>query len=437
MNAQETAACRIRPTAFGAQKTVIYALTVFLIFQNVFVLLLASLSITGRFLTSVYFVKEMLIFVGIALLFLKFKFSFRVQTHDFWALVFLSIAIMSIFKTPSNLMSAAVSAKLYIMPMFLFFMGRAMFRKVSENVFEAMFVSIFVAVTVLSVVIYLFPADVLVSMNINELFKGKLLSVDSVLGVPKNFFTIFCNTLIKRNVGPFFDPLALAFFLVPIVFYFRYRSQNGLYRFGYWILLALLISTITRAVILAYFLTIILLAKHRSGTLVLRKKTMALIGLGSITILSVAIEYLLKIVDPSTWGHLFAYKTHIGNIVSHPLGIGYFRKGNVQVDLGFHSTESIYLAMMLENGMPFLIVFILFLLPCYKRVESVSMTALGKVSLSSLICYAIASFTTEHWFAVTSSSLFWIILGYTCSLRDGIGALHENGDRDNIYALRA
>jgi hypothetical protein len=401
------------PHRYGLKRYLLFAFVFILLFQNSIALLFATADIPTYIIKLVFIIKEALIPLLLVLIIIP---TFRIRnlaSPDKWAIIYLAAVVVSAIYSYTDMKTSIMEIKFYMYPMLLYLIGRHFgYSIVRQNINKLMLFTVFTFIC-FSFLYYGIGFGVLQDLNVSELFKAKGARVSDQLGVPWNFYSHFQDHLMVRCVGPFFDPLTAGFFSLLLLSYYRHKKKGDM---DYIIFSALILSTLltlTRAIIGSFLITL-LFTRVKNGKYVFYRKALLAIGVVIAAAIILNLNYFLTVADPSSWGHLYAYKTHIGNILTHPLGVGYFRLSDDQVpDLGFIPTESIYLTMALENGIPLLLIFAIFLYSLHRYFSKYSSGTIQFVAYTSLIGYFIASLTTEHLFALTSCGLFWLFLGFS------------------------
>jgi hypothetical protein len=216
---------------------------------------------------------------------------------------------------------------------------------------------------------------------------------------------------VNRFIGPFMDPLATAFFVVPLLCYYYVHNNPLKNKVLFFLLLLLLLLTITKAIILGTFVILFLVRKKKKEY----KSYMFLVFI-AIPIMAIVLalfyDKIIHNVDPSTYGHLYAYYSNINAFIQNPFGYGYFRYAE-NLPILFKSTETIFFSVLLEQGIFAFFIFIAALITTYRYLSArINLDKNVVVVYCSFNIYILASFTTEHFLAITSSLIFWILLGH-------------------------
>jgi hypothetical protein len=413
-----------------------------LLFQNSFSLIISSVYGTNS--TIIFLLKDFLI-IGFVLLILATRKSYIITKPD---LVVFIMAITYVTQSIANyngIMPLILSLKYFISPLLLYYVGRYWFRGINLKTI-CQFIILMVLITFfISIGYLLIEKKDLIDMNIWTVFESKGQDVQGgrfIDGFPANFYSYYGGYRIMRLFGPFLDPLTTGFFLVPLLSFSKIQAVE--YKRFFWkliflLLFALLLLSQTRAILFS-FIAASFIVRCKNG----KYKMVPLgwiFGAIVISIASIVINYqaLISFVDPSTWGHLNAYYSIIAKFSQEPLYKLLIGTG-IPEDLVV-GNESLFTSMIVYNGILYLILFNWFVITAVKNLSN-SYAKLRYISLVSMITYYFASFTTEHWFATTSSGLFWILLGMSINDEKTIFLLcwnrkrEPNEDIDNIYALR-
>lgn len=402
----------INPTGFPLKTFLLYIFVALVLFQNLIGLFFSAINFPTAAIKLVFIFKEALIPVlALLIIFPSFKLK-NFSATDKWALLYIAATAISGLHAYSGIKTSLMQIKFYLFPVFLYFIGKHLgYIVLRKNINKILSVMV-IAFIGFSIFYYCIGFGILQDLNIKGLFNAKGSGVDEEIGLPLNYYSRFGGHLYIRCIGPFLDPLTSGFFALLLLFYMRFKPKKGLDYILYAALIFTVFLTLTRAVIGAFLITL-LFTRIRNGRFFFAHKTLLAIGVIIILAIGLNINYLLSIADPSTWGHLYAYKSHVEYLFSHPFGLGYFRQSGMQPEeLQFGPTESIFLTMALENGIPLLIIFLFFLYSLHRFFQRHSYGTIQFVAYSSFIGYLIASLTTEHLFAVTSCGLFWIYCGF-------------------------
>ena len=384
-----------------------------LLVQNTLALIFAG-TFHGLGVSLLFYLKELFIVVMFFLtLLVNRKYKFDV-VDNLAMVIFIFTLILCVFSF-NNIATTLYRLKFYLGPLILFFIGRYYFSNISFNNIQVLFVITSFIILCYSYLYLFIDRSQLLNLNITDVFVSKgqdpnLLSLND--GFPINFDSYYEGKEFHRAFGLFLDPLAMGFFLVPYLFYYRYESicKRRPYDYlVYFLLFLLLLLTQTRAIILSYMFACIAVRIRKGTPRILSSKIIVLCVLSIIVTIIALYKVIIDYADPSTWGHLIAYANIIKNYanidsINLIFGSGYSEEtafGN----------ESIFTTMITHNGLIYFILFNTFIYRAYNIMKNNIHLKLNLITISSLIVYYLASFTTEHWFATTSSAVFWILLG--------------------------
>ena len=232
--------------------------------------------------------------------------------------------------------------------------------------------------------------------------------IENPNGMPTNFFFFHDNgTVTPRAFGAFFDPLETGFFSAALFFSLYETHRRRLARFAGVLCVfvaLLLLLTLTRAIIFGVAFVVIysLLRKRGIASLPI---WLALVAAGLFVVAAILnIESLAASLDPSSVGHLNAYLniSVTSALIGSPPDPGAPR-----------GSESLYLTILIELGALVLVAYVVWFASIYRTLLRNYDFPYMRPALESMFIYILASFTTEHWFAITSGSLFWLLLGNT------------------------
>lgn len=393
------------------KKSSFVLLLVALIFQNSIALVLSSISGSG--VSLVFLSKEMVISLTVFLT-LLFKSKFEITKPDRIVLILVCSYIVLSLLTFNGLPPLLYGIKYFVIPMILYATGRYWFHDLdTKTIFELFTIAIF-TVIVLSIAYLLIDKNLLLDLNIWTVFESKGQDVTGgrfLDGFPVNFYSYYGDYRLMRLFGPFFDPLSTGFFLVPLLFFAKQQAwgKGIAWKLIYIVLFILLLLTQTRAILLAYIATLFFLRSGKEGYKLMSIKWIVVSIMVIIAAVVANYNILLKFVDPSTWGHLKAYYRIFTELKDESFFTLLLGRG-IPEDLNI-GNESLFTSMIAYNGLLYFFIFNCFIVSVFKNLSRNVNAPLNYVVLASMIAYYLASFTTEHWFATTSSGLFWVLLG--------------------------
>jgi hypothetical protein len=241
-----------------------------------------------------------------------------------------------------------------------------------------------------------------VHQKLNEAARGD----ETYNGMPTNFFYFHTDgSVSNRAFGAFFDPLETAFFGGTLFFFLYETHRRKLVRYaGVLTLLVglLLMLTLTRAIIVGVAFVLLFSLVRKRGIVALPIWLALAVGAVSVVAAVLNIQMLLMSLDPSTVGHLNAYRN---------VGITSALIGSPPDPGAPRGSESLYLTILVELGVGALAVYVVWFVSIYRSLLREYELPFMRAGLESMFVYLVASFTTEHWFAFTSGSLFWFLLG--------------------------
>ena len=340
-------------------------------------------------------------------------------------LLIISLILLTVVITFINGASAQIAIeriRFFIFPMLLILIGKHFFRNLTFPSIRSIFIIIAVFTCIISIIYYgvfICREDLLLEGNITKIYETKNANAALWHGFQANFYTLINPSHeVKRIFGPFFDPLALGFFLVPFLFLCRYElKQRTTFRLLmlYVVLICLLLLSFTRSIIIAYFFTCFAIRIRDRHVGILSTKWI-IIALALVTV--VLVFYFDEITlraDPSSWGHLNAYADRLNLLISsHPRDI---LLGQRIAEGSILKSESLFVTILLQNGVLYLFLFFVFIFMAASRLRRQIESPLNLIVFSSLFVYLLASLTTEHFFATTSCAVFWILLGISLGNR--------------------
>jgi hypothetical protein len=339
------------------------------------------------------------------------------RTENIAIAIVLLIALLAVAKGTA-LYNVGDQLKFYMVPFVLFFVGRGLAPFRSERQL-GLFLMVVAGLYVFFGISYeLIGREALSDIGLKTLLSQKFSDVgrgsdEFVYGYPTNFW-LFLNgggIQIPRAFGALFDPLATAFFGMPLCFYLweahRRKAIAGAGLMA--VAVALSISlTLTRSIIIG--IALVSLASR------LFKKGVATVPLWPAAVLFIAVAIGMAMnshaaillvessLDPSSIAHFEAYLKWDAStsLLGHRFAYDAPR-----------GEESLYLTIFFESGIAGLICFLTWFGHLYFRLRKSVDDPYARAAFESFVVYFVASFTTEHWFASTSGSLFWFLLGNT------------------------
>ncbi len=387
-----------------------------LLLQNSIALLIVSfIDIKPDFI----FISKELYIVTLLLVLIIIKKKYLISKIDKIIILIISYLIVVAIGSYHGITSTIYGLRYYIVPFSLLFLGKFFFNELTEDDYNKTLTIAIILLLFLSIFYVVVDKYTLLGLNISKVFeaKGKIVAGTGFYkDFPLNFFSFYGEKVYRRLVGPFFDPLAIGFFLVPLLFYCRYEvspKYNITNHIFYLSLIVLLIFSQTRAIILSFMLTTLVIKKSNQGKFVINNNLLIILVAFIIAIVIVIIFSSIGELDPSSRAHLSSYYNFINHMRHITLREFLIGQGFPE-DLNFGS-ESIFLSMIIHNGFIFFILFNYFVYSVYRHITINMNNTIRLNAASSLIAYYLASFTTEHWFAITSSGIFWIILGISLS----------------------
>lgn len=370
-----------------------------------------------------YAVKFLLLAAGIWLIVATKMLPRFGNTEKLAAVIGLVIIILAVAKgTP--LYYIADQLKFYMTPFILFFVGRSLVPFRSERQL-AMFLMVVASLYVFLGLSYeLIGRDALSDIGLKSLLSQKFSDVgrgsdEFVYGYPTNFW-LFLNggaIRIPRAFGALFDPLATAFFGMPLCLYlWEAHRRRAIAGAGFMVaVVAFSISlTLTRSIILGIVLVFLASRVFKKGIAAIPLWPAAIVffvvvAIGMTMNSHAAILLVESTLDPSSIAHFEAYLKWDAstNLLGHRFAYDAPR-----------GEESLYLTIFFESGIVGLITFLAWFAHLYCRLRNSISSPYVRAAFESFVVYFVASFTTEHWFAATSGSLFWFLLGNTLTVAE-------------------
>lgn len=385
-----------------------------LVFQNSLALILVNIFETN-FVRIIFVIKESILFICFILMLLTVR-SYRLGMCDFLGLLVMFYIFLRFSFGSADISTKLYSFRLYAVPIVLYFLGKMYFGNISFSKIRNMLLFVTIPFLILSVFFYFVDKKSLSAWNMGALFEAKgmaLRGAGFLDAFPVNFFSFYGNNIYERLFGPLFDPLATAFFLVPFLFLFltemKFNKRYDAF-FLFFSFFIVLLLTQTRAILGGIFLTILFISGAKYSKLESRIKLFVVMFLAGFSILLAFYNFLMPYADPSSRGHLVAYEVFLGSLsTASPMDIA-FGQG-LPRGLRFGS-ESIFISMIIHGGVLFCLLFLLFVFKgIFEVVKNKNCFQMKLIVIFSFVCYFVSSFTTEHWFAVSSSGMFWVLFG--------------------------
>lgn len=281
---------------------------------------------------------------------------------------------------------------------------------------------------------FLIPIEFWVALNLSI---GSALSGDisSASGQLEGLQSYFFGHAVARAVAPFGSPLVLAFSLIiPIAMAWNNRPPSGV-PLRLIVLLAALFLSQTRGVIIGLVLVwaITKLARRELGTGFIAAMLLCLVV--ALSPLRVAVTNTITLQDPSSKVHLEAILGGFGTMLERPLGIGIAQGGQIGRSFARSDAggENLYLLAANERGWLGLLLIIGLMISCGVAAGRSPQVLIGKASgdrsrketqslriaaTQGLGVLLVASLTTEHAIAFTSSWMVWVALGWASARKD-------------------
>jgi hypothetical protein len=377
-----------------------------------------------------YAVKFLLLF-AVAWLLLVTKTLPRLGSTERTALLIVLVVLLVTVAKGGGFQYEAGELEFYFVPILLFFVGRATAPFKNDQQMARLLMTLGILYVVLGTAYELIGQEALANGGLRVLLGERLNAVgrgDSPLinGLPENLWSFLPNgDRISRAFGALFEPLASAFFGVTLAFHLweihrrRVVAGAGLLAVAVTVLIGL---SICRAVILGMILVFIASLIHKKGIIALPLWPVLVVSIAGVVLIFANLNTVLPFLDPSSGGHLAAYM----NLNSGNSLISLF--GN-RFDSGVaRGEESLYSTILFECGIVGLGCFVTWFVQLYFRIRKLIDYPYARAMFESMIVYIFASFTTEHWFAVSSCTLFWFLLGNNLTAIDqqNAGIDHES-----------
>lgn len=396
----------------GARQISVYCALVYLFFlaivlQNPVALAIVSTNLEFP-VAAVYIVKDGLL-VSLVVLIFTTKSVYRFGRVDQVALLIMMLLVAIVLARGGSLQDQATQLRFYLAPLILFFVGRniAPFRRETEM--ATFIVTIGSLYVLLGLAFTVIDREILLQEGIGRLLSEKLglfgRGEAMTRGFPINFYFYHSNgDLTNRAFGALFDPLSSAFFGAVLFFHLSETCRRkttvvpGIVAVGVGTMIAL---SLTRAIIIGVlFALIVSRYKEREIRLVPIVVIFLVILVGLLSIGDM--DKIIWSLDPSMLAHLYAYtKLDFDTLM---LGSG--------LSLGQpRGAESLYLTIIKEHGLGLLFLYFIWLVVLYRWFRSHFQFPYAYATLAAMVVYALASLTTEHWFSLSSSALFWFLLG--------------------------
>lgn len=301
-----------------------------------------------------------------------FLFKNRISKVRLFLMLFLGYSLISIFFSQLPIFSTLLGLRTYLLLLFSFVLGEQLsstnnfvnrfFRHISI-VFLLLFVFSFLEYFVLPMTIWkdFFPIMEMKRQVANLSTSNEYYN----FGYPVNAF----GELTRRMLGPFDEPLYMAYFTILLVNFFLVRVIFNAGKAKSRTILGsiMILLTQTRAIILGYILSIALFLTKGA-----RIKVKYLVVSGAFILLLIPfaifysewiITFINSIFDSSgrNRGHIEAYYTGLKFLFSHPFGSGV---GSASTLVGFsdsnNATENAFINIGLEVGFVGMLAFLFF-----------------------------------------------------------------------------
>lgn len=403
----------IASKATGCYSPRVFTIAVYFFFCALLLQNTVALSVTaaglGLPVHLVYIVKDLLLVFMVGLM-LATKVVYKFSKVDRGALILMAFLFVMVLVKGGSIYDQAMQLRFYLAPLVLYFLGRnlAPFRQPSEIVrFIFIISSIYVFLGFMYVLV---DRETLLQIGLGQLLSEKLGHIGregAVFGeLPINFYFYHkSGEMTNRAFGALFDPLASAFMGAVLFFYLIeiHRLTNnkiaGILAVGVSFIVVL---TITRAIIIGILISLMVFQfqkknLNRSAVFVL---IVSLIF--TVLVLTTNFDSIFYALDPSTRAHIAAYLNLNTTTIfmGEPYGAGQVR-----------GAESLYLTLLKEHGLVFLLLYLVWLQFIYSFLRKYYNCHYAYATVAAMFVYLLASLTTEHWFSFSSGALFWFLLG--------------------------
>lgn len=393
-------------------KATVYAFFLTIILQNTIGLIITGMGM-GVPLLTVYFLKDVLL-VFLVIMTLMGNVIYKFGRVDKVAFVIMAFICMAAIMKGGGIGSLIFELRFYLAPVVMFFIGRnlAPFRSEKEiTTFVLIIGSIY---TILGLVYMLIDREMLLQMGMTSLLSEKLGQfgrTSMIGGFPLNFFYYSGDgTIYSRAFGAHFDPLATAFFGAVLFFYLLEAHKRLFTPIAKFVAIGvgiMILLSMTRSIIFSILIALLLFQLERKE-LRLNLFSLIVLILGIVgSFIFIDLGSLQDQIDPSSAIHLSVYtELNLNNLI--------FGSG---IETGKpRGSESVYLTILYEHGIGVFFIYLVWIIILYRWFFSHFMYPYSYAASAAMLVYAIASLTTEHWFSISSGTIFWFLIGNSMTL---------------------
>ena len=382
-----------------------------------FIVILAQNSVALVFISTgsappiePFYAVKFLILAAVVWLLLVTRTLPRFKNTDLTALVIVvAVTALALLKG-GGVSYEADELKFYLVPVVIYFVGRVTAPFKEDRQLAHFLMTLGIIYVVVGTAYMLIDRQTLADGGMKTLLGGKYGDVGRAdglwNGLPLNFwFFRSGSSAIPRAFGALFDPLASAYFGATLALYLwevqrrKVVAGAGLLAFAVAVFIGL---TMTRAMILGIIIVFVASLLHRKGIAAMPLWPALLAGIAGVALLAANLNAIIPLLDPSTGGHLRAYLQL--NVTNSFIGQR-FAAGAPRGE------ESLYSTIFFECGIAGLICFLSWFFQLYFRLRKLVAYPYARATFELLTVYLLASFTTEHLFALSSCGLFWFLLG--------------------------
>lgn len=255
--------------------------------------------------------------------------------------------------------------------------------------------------------------------------------------------SILGSAFSRRLIGPFDYPLNAAyFFIVPISLLMTMNVSGRFKRYGPALALGtLLLScaellTLTRGAIVGLLISIALMTiVSRRGRRFAPALIVALLLLAVSPLGYNLVAATVSLSDPSARNHMVVIGSDLRNAFNSFFGNGFGTAGFAAIEANGYASvgENLFATIGDQCGIAGIALFLLFV---FAIVQYATRRASGRLMhcaqtalLVSTIAFMIGSFTTEHWQALESADMYWILAGAVVGMRSAKIDLENTQER--------
>lgn len=410
---------------------IILFLCIISVVLDFFLSIMFHFGVNPKILKSVYYFRDgVVLLYGIKSL-IQIIYCEEIEKQDIILIVMILLMVMYFFVGNYPILSRLASFRSYIIPFFLYFIGKSISISHENNKYilhKVNVVSVIFIITSFIDKLFLptsFWSDFIQISYYNAAVKG-VVNVYSIGGLPGNFFT--ANT--RRVLGLATEPLALSYFLIVIFFVLFYDyilNKNKKSLILSMLVFVVQVLTITRAVIISTIMAILI--TYITNKKINKKNLLKILVIGFVCIIPFTSQIyglVMKTITFNDGGSSEAHynSTFMGiklienNMLGKGIGGGSTAAAALSVTQNAVTTENSFINLSIELGVLGLMLFLIFFLLSIKKIKNNynsnrknEFNIIYLATYSTVIAWFVTGVFSPQMWVVKASGIFWFFYG--------------------------